>query len=270
MKKFLCALLMPLLLRGVANADVKVGFLEKLNTTEEEYRNLLIEDRKIIGWNLLSDSHEGNEEFVFFNSLLEMQMALSRGDIDEVALPKSVAEYMLNTSPELAVSSAERIRTVCFAFGFGENSASLRDRVNSVLREMKSDGTLADLQLKHLQNPGITDPEPVKFERFDGNETLTVAVTGDLPPIDYVAADGTPSGFNTAVLAEIGRRLRMNIKLLDIDAGARQAALVSGRANVVFWYLVVLDVEDQVDVPDNVLLSDSYYEWDKFLYIRKK
>ncbi|MCR5347069.1 MAG: transporter substrate-binding domain-containing protein [Fretibacterium sp.] len=270
MNKILCVLLMFLLMCGGADADVKVGFLEKLNTTEEEYRDLLIEDRKHIGWNLLSDSHEGDENFIFFNSLLEMQMALIRGDIDEVALPKAVAEYMLNTSSELAVSSIERIRTVSFALGFDMDNAALRDRFNSVLRDMKSDGTLSALQIKYLQNPGTKEWGPVTTDYFEGAETLIVAVTGDLPPIDFVAEDGRPLGFNAAVLADIGRRLRMNIELLDIDAGARQAALVSGRADVVFWYLVVRDVEEQVDVPDNVLLSEPYYDWDKFMYIRKK
>ena len=103
-----------------------------------------------------------------------------------------------------------------------------------------------------------------------GADTIKVAVTGDLPPIDFVLADGRPAGFNTAVLAEIGKRLRLNIELLNIDSGARAAALASGRADVIFWVQVYKDSDRQPDVPENIVLSESYFDWNKFLHIRKK
>lgn len=80
----------------------------------------------------------------------------------------------------------------------------------------------------------ISARRTVPFDSFDG-ETVTVAVTGCLPPMDYVAADGTPAGFNTAILAEIGRRLQVNIKLVQVDSAARALALSSGMVDVVFW-----------------------------------
>ena len=119
-------------------------------------------------------------------------------------------------------------------------------------------------------NPGAAEPEAVKFEKFDGAETLKVAVTGDLPPIDYVAADGTPAGFNTAMLAELGKRLKVNVELVQVESGARAAALSSKRADVVFWFQVRAGEETQPDIPDGVILSDSYYDWTKYLHIRKK
>ena len=110
----------------------------------------------------------------------------------------------------------------------------------------------------------------VAFEKFEGAETIKVAVTGDLPPIDYVAADGTPAGFNTAILAEIGKRLKVNIELMNVESGARAAALSSKRADVVFWFQVRAGEGVQPDVPEGVILSESYYDWTKYLHIRKK
>ena len=123
------------------------------------------------------------------------------------------------------------------------------------------------LREKYLLEPGIKELETVEIEHFSGAEFLRVAVTGDLPPIDFVAVDNTPAGFNTAVLAEIGRRLHMNVELFDIDAGARAAALASGRVNAVFWYRTTQNVR-QVDVPDGVILSEPYYSWNQFIYIK--
>jgi ABC-type amino acid transport substrate-binding protein len=70
---------------------------------------------------------------------------------------------------------------------------------------------------------------------IEGAETVKVAVTGALPPMDYVAPDGTPAGFNTALLAEISRRMGKNIELVVVDSVGRAAALASGTVDAVFW-----------------------------------
>ena len=77
-----------------------------------------------------------------------------------------------------------------------------------------------------------------------------------------------PAGYNVAVLSEIGKRLRINISLVNVEAGARTAALVSGRADVVFWYEVNKNSNFQPDVPDDVILSEPYLEWNQFIHLR--
>ena len=109
----------------------------------------------------------------------------------------------------------------------------------------------------------------MRFEHFDGARTIRVAITGDLPPVDFIAEDGTAAGYNVAVLSEIGKLLKVNISLLNVNAGARTAALVSGRADVVFWYEVNNTIDFQPDVPDDVILSEPYLSWDTFMHIRK-
>ncbi|MBQ7267295.1 MAG: hypothetical protein IJR11_02890, partial [Synergistaceae bacterium] len=95
--------------------------------------------------------------------------------------------------------------------------------------------------------------------------------TGDMPPIDMFAGDGKPAGYNTAILAEIGKRLKKNIRLLSIEAAARNSALISGRADVVFWYRTVkIEIGDAeidnsvfIDAPDEIILSEPYYSWNR-------
>ena len=123
-----------------------------------------------------------------------------------------------------------------FAFLMMEDNAALRDEFNAAIAAMKEDGTLDRLvkeQIDDLVNGG--EIKPVELPHFDGAETVKVAVTGALPPVDYVAADGTPAGFNTAVLAEIADRLGVNIELVMVNSLGRAAALASGAVDAVFW-----------------------------------
>jgi ABC-type amino acid transport substrate-binding protein len=53
--------------------------------------------------------------------------------------------------------------------------------------------------------------------------------------MDYVAEDGSFAGFNTAILAEIGRRIDRNMEIIQVDSIGRAAALVSGTVDAVFW-----------------------------------
>ena len=60
-----------------------------------------------------------------------------------------------------------------------------------------------------------------------------------------------------------------NVKLVNIDSAARTAALASKRVDVVFWYEVDKTSEFQADIPDGVIISEPYYEWEKFIHVKK-
>ena len=71
-----------------------------------------------------------------------------------------------------------------------------------------------------------------------------------------------------AVLAEIGRRLRVNINVIQVETGARTAAIVSGKTDVVFWYEVSKMTDKYLDVPESIILSEPYLEWNTFIHLR--
>lgn len=272
MKKVLCALAAVAFVASFAFAAVfmtpRVGFLTRLNTSETEFASIIQNAESTSGWHLFSNRHE-LYGVKFFDSLLTMQMALGRDEIDEIALPEVVAEYLLKANPDFEACCAVRTRNpMALAFGFRKDNAVLASRFNRALRMIEDDWTLAEIQGVYIYNNGIA--KPVKFDHFDGADTVKVAVTGDMPPIDYVDEAGRPTGFNAALLAELGRRMQVNIELLNVEAGARTAALVSGRADVVFWYETAQGIMWNYDASDEVLLSDPYFSWNKFLHIRKK
>ena len=180
-----------------------------------------------------------------------MLMGLNAGDIGSIEIYQSVARYLCATNDDLRMgirfdtdktmgAFAQMVMSGHngndFAFLMMEDSTALRDEFNAAIADMKADGTLGRLireQIDDVVDGG--EIRPVALPKTAGAETVRVAVTGALPPMDYVAADGTPAGFNTAVLAEIGQRTGKNIELVVVDSIGRAAALASGAVDAVFW-----------------------------------
>ena len=111
----------------------------------------------------------------------------------------------------------------------------------------------------------------VEIENIPNAETIKVAVTGDLPPLDYVDAEGKAAGFNTAVLSELGKRIGKNIELVQVESGARAAALTSGRVDMSFWAIVPVSeiIPRNADKPEGVELSTPYYRG-KIVHVKLK
>ena len=271
MRKFLSALILILVFSFSASAkDTRIGVIALLDEAKfnDSAKSFFLE-----GGSLFSNAHEDyNVSYVFYDNLQSMLMALNSGVIDELGTFAVTARYILSTNENYKLSCIDyNDAPSYFSFGFlrgkGEN---LRDKINNALMNMRADGTLNKLILDYTLEAGIT-PQAVKFEKFDGADEIKVAVTGDIPPLDFVNAAGEPAGFNTAILAEIGKRLKLNIKVLNIDTVAKTAALTSGRADIVFWYLNEYgDNPLNSDVAEDVILSAPYYEFNTYMHISKK
>lgn len=281
MKKLLVLILVLVFASSAfaASETVNVGLLTELNITEAEFNAYMDAALKAGLWTLFTEEEENDTEeddsktanFVFFDTLVALQLGLNKGQVDEIDVPEVVGRYILTANDNCKIAAMSLMSNpLMLALGFKDTKAELRDKVNAALKAMKEDNTLALLIVKYLNGPDFIMTKPIEFAKFDGAETIKVAVTGDLPPIDFIAPDGVPAGFNTAILAEIAKRLKVNLELVNIDANARAAALASERADVVLWFKVYQGAENQPDIPAGVILSDPYYSWDKFMHIKLK
>ncbi|MBQ7221462.1 MAG: transporter substrate-binding domain-containing protein [Synergistaceae bacterium] len=249
---------------------VKLGLLAPARETLE---GKVREDiNRMLVWSLRKTEHGFDDTTRrFYDNLATMLMALNAGEIDEFNLPQTIAEYVVGVNPEFTITCAERVTGASIAFGFrAEDGEALQKKFNDALSGMKADGTLDALILKYCGNPGHDKLDSVRLEKLPDAETVRVAVTGDMPPVDFVAADGEPAGFNTAILSEIGRRAGINIEPVYVETAARTAALMSGRVSVVFWYQFLKGAESQADAPEGVIFSEPYYNWNVFLHVGLK
>ncbi len=281
MKKFLCALVMVLVFSAAvfAKDSHKVGMVERLNVTPQEFNKMLTTAVHAV----ILANNPAKPEFFFYRSMNQMIMALNAGEIDEILMPEAVAEYFLNTNPDYTINCIVMTPKdpYLLSFGFNSDHKELCESFDKTIAEMKRDGTLITLQGKYIlgvdtavmeeryiTNPDLQNIPPVMFRKFPGAPEIKAAVTGDMPPIDYIAADGSAEGFNAAILAEIAGRLGLNVRLQNIESGARAAMLSSGRSDVVFWFEHKRNGSTNHDVPEGVILSEPYYQFDTFYHLK--
>ena len=206
-----------------------------------------------------------------FDSFVDMITALDAGKIDRIELMQPVGEYFLRMNADKYIPFVyTKVITHYHYISMGfKDGNKWFEPFNAAIKAMNEDDTLLLLKAKYIDY-AKDDLAPITFESFPDAETVKIAVTGDLPPLDYIAADGTPAGFNTAVIAEIAKRLKINVELVNIDSGARAASLASKRSDVVFWFQFYEASDIQPDLPEDVVSSEPYYTWNEGLYLKLK
>lgn len=275
---------------------LKVGMLGLLNMSEEDFKGLM-EQLKDINEDeahvkiahTADDKAKNGLEFTYFENLQSLLLAVKSETIDEIFINKTTARYLVSTNPKLTIAEMytetdgspeadfiEKVFNDSYSFLLLKENEALAGEIDGVIKAMKDDGTLDSLAKEQI-DAKINGEEvtPIDIESYDGADKIRVAVTGDLPPLDYISADGNPAGFNTAILAEIGRRLKKNIELVNIESGARSIALSSGEVDMVFWTRgsnednsaassdadkkEVLDKLSTKDIPDGTITTKPYY-----------
>ncbi|MBE8953837.1 MAG: transporter substrate-binding domain-containing protein [Quinella sp. 1Q7] len=240
--------------------EVKVGMITHLNASEQkmgDIYNALVQKAGL---------HLAKYKPVFFDNLSTMQAGLDAGNVDQISTYNCVANYLTAANDKYA--AVEDLKTVgladSFCFAVRKDDAQLKSDLDKAIDAMKSDGTLDKLVAEYITNVKPDKIPKVDIPNVDGAETLKIGITGDLPPFDLVTADNSPAGFNTAMLAEIAKRLNRNVELVQIDSAARSSALASGQIDVIFWTIVPAnaDFPADIDKPEGVELSAPYFKDD--------
>ena len=227
--------------------SIKIGMIAQLNTTPEQMDAVM----EVMGV---------DTEMTYYDNFTSMQMALSSKNIDEIQTYKSVAECMTDQNTQFEIKNTVGLMD-SFCCAMREEDTDLIFDFDSAINSMKADGTL-DKLIKTYITDLQSEPPAVEITKIEGANTIKVGITGDLPPLDLVLANGQPAGFNTAVLSEISKRIKKNIELIQIDSAARAAALTSKQVDVVFWVVVPQDDKRPADMdkPAGVSVTTSYYQ----------
>jgi len=205
-----------------------------------------------------------------------LMMGLDSKSLDEISVYQCMADYMTATNPKLVPVDYTKVELVdSFCCAVRKDDKELLDLLNKGIESMKSDGSLDALTDQYIKNAKGSENMPaVPLTKIEGAATIKIGFTGDLPPIDLALPDGSPAGFNTAVLAELGKRIGKNIEMVPISSGSRAVALESRKIDVVFW--AILPAKDaanlrpaDIDKPEGLAMTNPYFS-DKITHIAEK
>lgn len=246
---------------------IKLGMISHLNADEKQMEEYLFKVQSQTYAKVV------NHVPVFFDSLSLMQMGIESGKVDVISTYKSVADYLIANNNKFEIANDKWIEGLAdnFCFAVRKEDTHLKADLDKVVSDMKDDGSLKKLISDYITNVDKTNPPKVEIPHIEGALILKVGITGDLPPLDLILPDNSPAGFNTALLAKISKRLGKNIEIVQIDSGARAAALSSGQIDVVFWAIVPEgdNFPSNIDKPDSLELSVPYFK-DSMAHLKLK
>ena len=217
--------------------ESKIGALMPIGLDEEGYKRWTKDIAEVEG----QTAYEAPNKVTFFDDMNSMIMALKAKEIDRFATPRRVGQYIAARNDDFKLIDDNLKPILGYSMAMEEKSAAQVEEINKAIQAMKDDGTLDKLIKENITDLGGADPVATPLPVIDGAETLKVAVTGDMPALDVILADGTPAGFNVAFLGELGKRINKNFELVSVTAGARGAALSSGQVDILFWVLGTYD-----------------------------
>lgn len=220
----------------------------------------------IMNWQEPSDleifPHPAIGEWKQYTNLASMILGLNTGKVEYLLVPTSVANYLKAQDDTLTVAPGGKGVPTEIRMAVRKEDGKLYEILEEGITSLKDNGTLERLVDNYITNISV-DGEG--FENAKAGEAYVVGVTGDLPPMDYVAADGRPFGFNVALMNEIAKAKGVSFTFIQVDADARLVALTSKRIDVIFWYG---NVEGYSSQREELLVTSSYYK-DGVSYVTK-
>lgn len=239
--------------------SVIMGYLEQ-NVVETDSTDYFITNNPLFGTGDLPD----NFEMKTFPSMSSLLLKLGNGSIDYIFTAHCIGEYLAAQDDKL--TCVEDMMDLHYHMATRAEDNELNAELSDAIDAMKTDGSLDKLIAQYITGANDTPSLTALTKKPDG-ETYVVGVTGDLPPMDYVASDGTPAGFNVALLNAISERTGCNFEIVQVDANARLSALSSKRIDIVFWNGCTV-TGNYEPTNDEIALSSAYFE-EKACYVTR-
>lgn len=202
-------------------------------------------------------------EWKQYGSLTSMVLDLNAGNVEYLLVPSSVANYLKAQDDSLTIAPGGAGVPTEIRMAVRSEDTKLYQLLQEGIQTFQEDGTLDALVDTYITKVSVDASSDSPQEA--GEEAYVVGVTGDLPPMDYVAADGTPAGFNAAFMNALAEAANVSFTFVQVEADARLSALSSGKIDVIFWYGNVQGYESE---REDLLLTDDYYT-DNVFYVTK-
>jgi ABC-type amino acid transport substrate-binding protein len=135
------------------------------------------------------------------------------------------------------------------------SNTELLGTLNKAIASLKADGTLDSLKATWLKGgpSDIPSGAPTSVPAIAGAKTITVGLSGDMAPLDYVLPNGLPTGYNVAVMSAVSKAANVNVELVVMPYNQKFTALKSGRIDLYF-------IQNDSGLPEGYAMTDPYLD----------
>jgi len=198
-------------------------------------------------------------EILYFNRQADVSTALVSGKIDGAPVLEIVADYYIKRNNGMKVISMNSTVMCDVVMLLRREDETLKYKLDSAFAILQENGTMEKLKDEWITNlPAMDEPSNNYIPKIEGAKTVFIGICGDVTPLDYIAADGRPAGYNVALLTEIGKLLNINFEFVTIDSQAKLTALEARKIDVVFCQVNVQE-NAVYDVGNEYISTTPYF-----------
>lgn len=232
---------------------------------------------QIMGQHILemhNSEFQGDGERILYNNISSALLALNSDQIQIFATNSATADYIVSTNDNLMsfIPPGTAMQTELSMLTMEDNTETY-NILNDAIIALKENGTMAQLIETYINSPDGVNQNQIELPFTEGAKTIRIAITGDIPPMDYVSLDGSPAGFNIALLAEISKQAGVNIDIVTMESTSRATALATDKVDAIFWVCATLCKEHPeiriVESIENTIATEPYIILDAAM-VKKK
>jgi len=197
----------------------------------------------------------------------ELVTALKTRRVDGMMTTVETSKFLISADENLSILPDSQGGRGRLSMILRRTDEVLLNELNMAIGQLRADGTLDRLYQQYVAGVTVNRlaETPAQLPEIEGADTILVGINGDLPPYDYIAADGRPSGFNVALMSEISRVLGKNVRFVTIPSEARFSALLGSarRMDLFFWFYGNLE-------NDRLVLTERYADVEECILVRRQ
>ena len=190
----------------------------------------------------VTDMKNGNVSFVIIDEQPAKQLTKKIKGVKVIDVPLTVEEY---------------------AFGVDKAQSELLTSVNTILAEMKADGTLDAIVAAYATGDGIKPFTSAKFDANKADEQLVVATNAAFAPFEYKEGEQF-AGIDMEIAAYIAENLGLELVIMDMDFDAVVTSVGKNGVDITMAGLTVNETRKQ-----SVNFTESYYNAAQMLVVKE-
>jgi polar amino acid transport system substrate-binding protein len=172
-----------------------------------------------------------------YKSPSEILLAVRSRKVDAAIYTTETLIEILRTNNELTLFG-DTLFTVPIGMGFNKENDALKEKFNSFLQKIKSDGVFADMVDRWITKGETIMPE-VKNPKTNG--TLVVGTVSDKGLPFTIVKDGRMIGFDTELCERFAASLGRELKLVDMEFGSLIAAAATNKIEMIASTLMLTE-----------------------------